>query len=77
MTGLEQAFYIMAIVYMAIMFVLMIAVVIAVFVIKAKIHQIQRQLEEKLAFITTTMQLGSKVAGIVKETAKKVMHSKA
>ncbi len=40
MNGLEQTFYIMAIVFMSVMFVMIIALVAAVFVIKAKINRI-------------------------------------
>lgn len=71
MNGLEQAFYIMGIVYMAIMFLIMIAVVVAIFAIKAKIHEIERQISEKLAFVSNIAGAGEKILNV----AKKVVHS--
>jgi hypothetical protein len=45
---LETTFYIMAIVYMSLMFILFIALLIAVFVIKAKIDRLHAMVEERV-----------------------------
>ena len=52
MTDLETAFYIMGIVFMSIMLVLVIALVVAVFVIRSKIVKMQRQIEERIDAVT-------------------------
>ena len=67
MNGLEQTFYIMAIVYMGVMFIIMIAIVVAVFAIKAKVHAIQQHIEEKFAAIANIIEAGGKAASAVKK----------
>jgi ABC-type multidrug transport system fused ATPase/permease subunit len=49
MSGLETAFYIVSLVYMGLMFVLFIALLVAVLVIKKKINAVHQMVEEKLA----------------------------
>jgi cell division protein FtsL len=58
MNGLEQTFYIMAIVFMSLMFILMIAIVVAIFVIKAKINKIHQQIDEKIDQLTNFAEYG-------------------
>ncbi len=58
---LQEVFYTMGIIYMAIMFVLMIVVIAAVLVIKHKIHLIQRSIEEKLQAISTAVHVGEAI----------------
>jgi cell division protein FtsL len=74
MTGLETTFYIMAIVFMAVMFLLMVAVVIAVFAIRAKIQQIERNITEKIAdklgMITNIFNAAEKFASIAKKVVQ-------
>jgi hypothetical protein len=53
MSDLEMAFYIIGIVFMSLMLILLIALVIAVFVIRAKVIAIQRQIEEKIDTVTS------------------------
>lgn len=48
MTGLETAFYIYSIVFMSIILIVLIALVVAVFVIRAKVISIERQIQEKI-----------------------------
>jgi hypothetical protein len=67
MTGLEQTFYIMAVVYMAITFAFLIAVVVALFAIKAKLHAIQQNIEHKLAPFIELVQAGRQAAAAVKK----------
>lgn len=48
MSDLETAFYIVALVYMGLMFILFIALLVAVMVIKSKIDAAHRRIEEKI-----------------------------
>jgi cell division protein FtsL len=70
MTGLEQAFYIMAIVYMTIMFLLMIVGLVLVFAIKAKINAIHDNIEERLSPLVSAL----RAIDSVKNAAKKALH---
>jgi len=78
MTGLETTFYIVGIVFMGIMLLLMAALVVAVFAIRAKIQQIERNITEKIAdklgMLTNLFRLGEKFAAIAK---KVVQHSRS
>jgi cell division protein FtsL len=65
--SLQDAFYVIGIVFMSLMLIIIVALVTAVFVIKAKITHIHRQIEEKLMAVTS---LSEKVA----RTAKKVLN---
>lgn len=56
---LETTFYIMAIVFMSVMFILMVAALIAVFAIKRKIDAMQQNIEDKVYKFTSTIQAGS------------------
>ena len=62
MPGLQEAFYIIAIVFMGIMFVLLIALVTAVFVIRNKINRIHHNIEEKIGTATALAGRGSELA---------------
>jgi cell division protein FtsL len=74
MTGLEQTFYIMAIIFMTVMFLLMVALVVAVFAIRAKIHEIERNITEKIAsklsMVTNLFSIAQKFAGITKRVVQ-------
>lgn len=71
MTGLEQTFYIMGIVYMSIMFLVMIAVVIAIFAIKAKINAIEQQIADKLHTVANVIRVGQDIIDKVKKVTGK------
>jgi cell division protein FtsL len=76
MTGLEEAFYIIAIIFMGVVFILIIALVTAVFVIKAKINKIHDTIEEKVNSLTNLAEAGGKIsaaAAIVAKKAKKAV----
>ncbi len=73
MSGLEQTFYVMAIVFMCIMFLLMIAALAAVLTIKAKINAIHERIEEKLSLIKSVATLGSNIGSALTK-AKEVAH---
>lgn len=68
---LQDTFYIMGIIYMSIMFILMIVIVVAVLIIKHKIHVLQRNIEEKLAAVTNAVHIGEAIADKVKDTFAK------
>lgn len=81
MTGLEQTFYIMAIVFMSLMFLLMIAIVSAVFVIRSKVNKIHDHIESKINSITNLAEIGgefSAVAGskVFKQAKKAIKKAK-
>jgi quinol-cytochrome oxidoreductase complex cytochrome b subunit len=71
---LQNVFYTMGIIYMSIMFILMIVTVIAVLVIKHKVHMIQKNIEEKISSLTNAIHVGEAVV----DKAKAVFgHKKA
>jgi sensor domain CHASE-containing protein len=79
MTGLEQTFYIMAIIFMAISFLLLIALLSAVFIIKSKVNRIHDNIDKKLASITHLAEksgewaaTASKIVSTGSKVAKKV-----
>ncbi len=59
--GLEQAFYIVGIIFMSLMLIILLALVLAVFVIRAKVIAIHNAIEEKLSFASDVMNTGSSV----------------
>ena len=73
MTGLEEAFYIVGIVYMGISLLLIIGLVVAVFVIRAKIVSLENMVKEKIDMVTS---MGER-AGEVINTVKKLTHRKS
>jgi Na+-transporting methylmalonyl-CoA/oxaloacetate decarboxylase gamma subunit len=62
---LQEAFYIIAIIFMGIMFILLIALVVAVFVIRSKINHIQRMVEDRINTVTTIAEKSGEVAAAV------------
>jgi len=65
MSGLQEAFYIIAIIFMGLMFILIVALVAAVFVIRSKIIHIQRQIEDRINLVTGIAEKGGEVAASV------------
>jgi len=65
MSGLQEAFYIIAIIFMGIMFILLVALVTAVFVIRNKINRIERQIENRINMVTNIAERGGEVAAAV------------
>jgi hypothetical protein len=74
MNGLEQTFYIMAIIFMSLFFIMFAVLVAAVLVIKAKINRIHDAIESKvsLAASLTGLGTGAKVFKEAKKALKKV-----
>jgi hypothetical protein len=80
MPGLQEAFYIIAIVFMGVIFVMLIALVAAVFVIRSKVNKIQQAIESKINTVTNIAEKGGEIAalatgGIVRK-AKKAINKK-
>lgn len=79
MNGLEQAFYIIAIVFMSVMFLLILALVIAVFVIRNKINHIHNVIESRINTVTHLAEKGGELAGLaasnVARRAKKAIRN--
>lgn len=80
MTGLEEAFYIISIIYMAVMFILIIALVVAVFKIRNKIVEMERQIEDRINQVTGIAEKGGELAAAAVNTvtrrAKKALVKK-
>jgi hypothetical protein len=68
---LQNTFYVIGIIYMGIGLILLIALVIAIFAIKAKINAIQRRIEEKVQVATDIFQAGEKIVTAAREFTKK------
>lgn len=76
MSGLQEAFYIIGIIFMSLMLLLIIAMVAAVFIIKSKIDKIHDTIEHKINIITNLAGAGSKLtsaAGAVARKAKRAV----
>ena len=69
--NLQDTFYWMAIIYMATMFVIMVAGLIAVLAIKKKIDTIHESIEEKIQKITSIARTGGELFSKAKSTFKK------
>ncbi|MDB5166409.1 MAG: hypothetical protein JWM37_481 [Candidatus Saccharibacteria bacterium] len=76
MSGLETAFYIIGITFMAIMLVLVIVLVVAVFVIRSKVNKIHAVVDEKINNLSHVMERGGEIAGTVFNTGKKILNKK-
>lgn len=77
MNGLEQAFYIISIIFMSLLFLMLIALVAAVFVIRAKINKIHDTIENHINTITSLAERGGELSALAGTTvvkkAKKVL----
>ncbi len=69
---LEAAFYIFAIVFMSIVLILLVALTVAVLVIRSKILAIERQVEAKIERISTVVAKGRTVLRILSRTKNAV-----
>lgn len=64
MNGLEQAFYIMGIIFMSVMFLLFVVLVGAVLVIRKKINKIHDTIEAKIDSITALAEHGGELSAL-------------
>jgi len=79
MPGLQEAFYIIAIIFMGVMFILIAALVGAVFVIRSKINKIHDTIEARVNAITSFAEKGGELAaaatsGIVRKARRAIKH---
>lgn len=71
MTGLETAFYIVALVYMGIMLVLFIALLAAVLVIKKKVDHLHHMVDERVEQVKNAADKVATLVATVKHFVKK------
>jgi len=71
MPGLQTAYYIIAIVFMGVIFLLLLIGVIAVLRIRAKINAIHARIEERIELVTDLATTGGAVLGTLKKVAGK------
>lgn len=80
MSGLQETFYWMAIIFMGITFILLLALVAAVFVIRSKINKIHAMVEERISELTSLAERGgalsAQATNAVISTAKKALKKK-
>lgn len=67
MTGLQEAFYIIAIVYMGVSFLIILVAVAAVLVIRHKVVSLERMVKER---IDTAMMVGEKAGEVIDSVRK-------
>lgn len=63
MSGLQETFYVMGIVFMSVMFLMILALLVAVFVIRAKINRIHDNIEAKLDTASMIAEKGGELVG--------------
>ena len=68
---LETTFYIVGIIYMGLMIIILIALLAAVLVIRAKVNAIHRHVEERLGAALQLFEDGSKIVHKVKDAVGK------
>jgi hypothetical protein len=71
MTGLQETFYIMAIVFMSLTFLMTIALLTSVLVIRSKINKIHEQIEDRINSISSIAERGGELSAIVGSSAFK------
>jgi hypothetical protein len=71
MSDLQTAYYIIAIIFMSVMFLILIGVLSAVLVIRAKVNAIHARIEEKIEQVTGLAEKGSAVIGTLKKVVDK------
>ncbi|HET9098380.1 MAG TPA: hypothetical protein VFN51_02070 [Candidatus Saccharimonadales bacterium] len=80
MSGLQEAFYIIGIVFMSLIFILFIILVSAVLVIRNKISSLHNEIEHKINQLTTIAEKGGEISAIassaVIKKAKKAIKNK-
>jgi hypothetical protein len=72
MSGLEQAFYSIAIIFMAILLLLIIKILRAVSTIRDELSIIQKTLDKKLPSASSAPNVVSEIASVVRDFAKAI-----
>lgn len=70
MTGLQQAFYIVGLVYMAVSLLLILGVVIALGVIRKKVVSLENIVKEKLELVTSLRSGAGNIVDTIKNLTK-------
>lgn len=68
MSGLEQAFYIMGIIFMSLTFLLIIGLVAAVLVIRSKINKIHAMIDDKINTFANIAEKGGELSALAGKT---------
>lgn len=68
---LQTTFYVIGIIFMSLMTIIILAMVIAVFAIKAKINAIQQRIEEKIHSFVEVAQMGEALVEKASDFAKR------
>jgi uncharacterized BrkB/YihY/UPF0761 family membrane protein len=80
MSGLQEAFYILGIIFMVVMLGLIAALLISVIIIRSKINKIHDNIEERINSITNIAERSGELAaiagGVVAKKAKKALNKK-
>ncbi|MDB5184868.1 MAG: hypothetical protein JWN38_676 [Candidatus Saccharibacteria bacterium] len=71
MTGLETAYYIIAIVFMGLFLLITIGIAIGIAIISSKISALHHQIDEKISHITNFVEKGQAVVGAIKKVTGK------
>jgi low affinity Fe/Cu permease len=64
MTGLQEAYYIIGIIYMVVMLALVVALLISVFIIRNKVNTIHDKIDAKINTVTSLAEKGGEIAGL-------------
>jgi arginine exporter protein ArgO len=67
---LQNAFYIIGIVFMGIIFLLMLGIFIAVLVIKSKINKVHRMIDQKIGAVRDVTDRASTIFRTIRDLAK-------
>jgi hypothetical protein len=81
MSGLQEAFYIIDIIFMSLMLLLIIGLLVGVFIIKNKINKIHDNIERKIDSVTNIAEKGGELAalassGVVRKARKALSKKK-
>lgn len=80
MSGLQETFYIMGIVFMGLIFVMLIVLVSSVLVIRSKINKIHHDIEDRVNQLTSLAEKSGEISAIagsaMLKTAKRAMKKK-
>lgn len=71
MSDLQTAYYIVALVFMGVIFLVLIALLAVALVIRAKINSIHARIEEKIEQVSGVAEKGAAVLGTLKKVAGK------
>ena len=70
MSGLQTAYYIVALVFMGVIFIILLSLLAIGLVIRSKINAIHARIEERLEQATGLAEKGAAVIGTIKKAAK-------